>query len=106
MPAVASSFVTFSLGPLYSTQAKKQGRRTVWESDGASSNVVGIICPQVEESAKIWRGEAIVFKKQAISVISGFFQEFLALFEIFTTRYSHSGMKFEFSDSFWPIKPL
>jgi hypothetical protein len=46
------------------------------------------------------------FEKQAISVICGFFQEFLALFDTFTTRYSHSGMKFEFSDSFWSIKPI
>jgi hypothetical protein len=29
------------------------------------------------------------FEKQAISVICGFFQEFLALFDTFTTRYSH-----------------
>jgi hypothetical protein len=30
----------------------------------------------------------------------------LALFDIFTTIYSHSGMKFEFSYSFWFIKSL
>ena len=46
------------------------------------------------------------FEKQAISVICGFFQDFLALFDTFTTRYSHYGIKFEFSDSFWSIKPL
>jgi hypothetical protein len=46
------------------------------------------------------------FEKQAIIVICGIFQEFLALFDTFTTRYSHSGMKFEFSDSFWSIKTL
>ena len=45
-------------------------------------------------------------EKQAISVICGFFQKCLSLFDTFTTRYSHSGMKFEFSDSFWSIKPL
>ena len=46
------------------------------------------------------------FEKQAISVICGFFQKFLALFDTFNTRYSHADMKFEFSDSFWSMKPL
>ena len=35
------------------------------------------------------------FEKQGISVIVGFFQEFLALFDTFTIRYSHLGIKFE-----------
>ena len=52
------------------------------------------------------RQDNFFFEKQAISVICGFFQEFLALFDTFTTRYSHYGIKFEFSDSFWSIKPL
>jgi hypothetical protein len=34
------------------------------------------------------------FEKQAVCVICGFFQEFLALFDTFTTRYSHSGKEF------------
>ena len=46
------------------------------------------------------------FEKQAVNVICGFFQKFLALFDTFSTRYSHSGIKFEFSDSFWFTKPL
>ena len=46
------------------------------------------------------------FEKQGISVIFGFFQECLALFDTFTTRYSHWGIKFEFFDSFWSIKPF
>ena len=52
------------------------------------------------------RQNKFFFEKQAISVICGFFQKFLALFDAFTTRYGHSGMKFEFSDSFWSVKPL
>ena len=46
------------------------------------------------------------FEKQGISVIFGFFQDFLALFDTFTTRDSHLGIKFEIFDSFWSIKPL
>ena len=45
-------------------------------------------------------------EKQGISVIFGFFQDFLALFDTFTTRYRHLGIKFEIFDSFWSIKPL
>jgi hypothetical protein len=45
-------------------------------------------------------------EKQAISVICAFFQKFLSLFDTLTTRYGHSGMKFEFSNSFWSVKPL
>ena len=33
--------------------------------------------------------DKIFFEKQGISVIFGFSQEFLALFDTFTTRYSH-----------------
>ena len=33
-----------------------------------------------------------------------FFQHFLALFDTFTTRYSHTDIKFEFSDQFQCIK--
>ena len=33
---------------------------------------------------------------------SGFFQNFLAPFDTFTTRYNHSDIKFEFSDYFYP----
>ena len=33
--------------------------------------------------------DKMFFEKQAISVICGFFQECLALFDTFTTRYSH-----------------
>ena len=39
----------------------------------------------------------IFFKKPDISPISGFFHQFLALFDTFTTRYDHSHIKFEFS---------
>jgi hypothetical protein len=34
------------------------------------------------------------------------FQLFLALFDIFTTRYSHSDIKFEFSDQFQYIEHI
>ena len=44
------------------------------------------------------------FKKTDISPICGFFQNFLALFDTFTTRYSNSGIKFKFSDQFQYIK--
>ena len=43
-------------------------------------------------------------EKQGISVIFGFFQDFLALFDTFTTRYSHSDINFEFFDQFQYIK--
>ena len=39
-------------------------------------------------------------KKQGKSLICGFFQHFLSLFETFTTWYSHLDIKFEFSDQF------
>ena len=40
--------------------------------------------------------------KRAISLICGFFQNFLALFDTFTTRYNHSDIKFKFSGYFYP----
>ena len=44
------------------------------------------------------------FKKRVLNQICGFFQHFLALFDTFTTRYSHSDMKLKFSDQFQSIK--
>ena len=35
-----------------------------------------------------------------------FLKKFLALFNTFSTRYGHWGIKFEFSDSFWSIISL
>ena len=46
----------------------------------------------------------IKFEKQGKSLICGFFQHFMALFETFTTKYSHSDIKFEFCDQFQYIK--
>ena len=43
-------------------------------------------------------------EKPDISPNCGFFQNFLALFDTFTTRYSNSGIKFKFSDQFQYIK--
>ena len=40
------------------------------------------------------------FEKQEKSLICGFFQHFLALFDTFTSRYTHLDIKFEFSDQF------
>ena len=40
------------------------------------------------------------FEKIDLSPNFGFFQNFLALFDTLTTRYSNSGIKFEFSDQF------
>ena len=45
-----------------------------------------------------------VFEKQGKSLIVAFFSIFLALFDTFTTRYSPSDIKFEFSDQFKYIK--
>jgi hypothetical protein len=39
-------------------------------------------------------------EKPGLSQNCGFFQLFLALFDTFTTRYSHSDIKFKFSDQF------
>ena len=44
------------------------------------------------------------FEKPGISPSCGFFQQFLALFDTYTTRYDHSGIQFEFSDYFYPYK--
>ena len=46
----------------------------------------------------------IFLKKPAISPNCGSFQYFLALFDIFTTRYDHPHIKFEFSGYFYPYK--
>ena len=46
----------------------------------------------------------IKFEKQGKSLICGFFQHFLALFDTFTTRYDHSDIKFEFSGYLYPYK--
>ena len=43
-------------------------------------------------------------KKRILNQICGFFQHFLALFDTFTTRYSHSDIKLKFSDQFQYIK--
>ena len=40
-------------------------------------------------------------EKPDITPNCGFFQNFLALFDTFTTRYNHSGIKFEFSGYFY-----
>ena len=42
----------------------------------------------------------IKFGKRVINQICGFFHHFLALFDTFSARYSHSGIKFEFSEQF------
>ena len=46
------------------------------------------------------------FEKQGKSLICGFFQHFLALFDTFTTRYSHTDIKFKFSDQFQYLKHI
>jgi hypothetical protein len=48
--------------------------------------------------------DKIFFEKRVLNQIFGFFQHFLALFDTFTTRYSHLDLKFEFSDQFQYIK--
>ena len=40
-------------------------------------------------------------EKPDITPNCGFFQHFLALFDTFTTRCNHSGIKFEFSGYFY-----
>jgi hypothetical protein len=45
-------------------------------------------------------------EKTDINQSCGFFQLFLALFDIFTTRNSHSDIKFEFSDQFQYIEHI
>ena len=52
------------------------------------------------------RQDKVFFEKQAISLICGFFQKFLALFDTSATRYDHLCIKFKFSDPFWSVKPL
>ena len=44
------------------------------------------------------------FGKRVINQICGFFCHFLALFDTFSARYSHAGIKFEFSEQFQSIK--
>ena len=44
------------------------------------------------------------FEKIVSSPNFGFFQNFLALFDTFTTRYNHSDIKFEFSGYFYPYE--
>ena len=46
------------------------------------------------------------FEKIVLSPKFGFFQNYLALFDTFTTRYSNSGRKFKFSDKFSIHKTL
>ena len=43
-------------------------------------------------------------EKLGISPNCGFFQHFLALFDTFTTRCNHSGIKFKFFAYFYPYK--
>ena len=43
----------------------------------------------------------IFSEKTDITPNFGFFQHFLALFDTFTTRCNHSGIKFEFSGYFY-----
>ena len=45
-----------------------------------------------------------ISEKPDISPNCGFFQHFLALFDTFTTRCNHSGIKFKFFDYFYPYK--
>ena len=47
-----------------------------------------------------------ISEKPDITQNCGFFQLFLALFDTFITRYSHSDIKFEFSDQFQYIKHI
>ena len=44
------------------------------------------------------------FGKSVINQICGFFCHFLALFDTFSARYSHAGIKFEFAEQFQSIK--
>ena len=54
---------------------------------------------QISQSKKI-------SEKSGITPNCGFFQHFLTLFDTFTTRYSHSDIKFEFFDQFQFIKHI
>ena len=45
-----------------------------------------------------------ISEKPDITQNCGFFQLFLALLDTFATRYSHSDIKFEFSDQFQCMK--
>ena len=60
-------------------------------------------CQKCFKKTTNWTYNA-VFKKTGISPICGFFQNFLALFDTFTTRYNHSDIKFEFSGYFYPYQ--
>ena len=60
-------------------------------------HIIAIDMYQISQSKKI-------SEKSGITPNCGFFQHFLALFDTFTTRYSHSDINFEFSDQFQYIK--
>ena len=60
-------------------------------------HIIAIDMYQVSQSKKI-------SEKPGITPNCDFFQHFLALFDTFTTRYSHPDIKFKFSDQFQYIK--